>query len=384
MTSEKYEQTQKFLSQTAMDKIERVKSALAHKEFDRVPFYCDELFIDTRQRWLAEGMPQTRNEQEDLFDYDFTELYIDSSMRFEAKLLKEDEQTMTVADKYGFVATRNKFIPGIHFLEHPVKNPDDWDRYKERLDVDFGEQSRIHEVSYFAPFEPWPSWAEAAEVYSHKRSTGRYITMKVYGPWEIISRLRGYSRALMDLNENRRMVEEIIEHYTCFLMNIIKKGIDSGIKADALFLLDDICVDRGLLFSPTMIRELFLPAYKSIGKFLKDKKMDFFLHCCGDAKEIIPMYIEAGVDALNPLQATVIDIVEIKKKYGNDITLFGNINSRIMHDRSAIAEELNRKIPSAMKNGGFIFSCDHSIPSIVSLADYKLILEQAKNLCTYK
>ena len=127
-----------------MNGMMRSKGAIAHSPIDRIPFYCDELFVDTERQWLDEGLPAAQAEREDLFDYDFTELFIDSSMRFEPKLLEENEETMTVADKYGFIATRNKLIPGIHFHEHPVKNIKDWQRYKERLNVDFGEQSRIH------------------------------------------------------------------------------------------------------------------------------------------------------------------------------------------------------------------------------------------------
>jgi len=82
---------------------ERVKGALEHKPIDRIPFYCDELFVDAERRWLDEGLPATQAEREDLFDYDFTEMFIDFSIRFEPGLIDEIEETMTVADKYGFI-----------------------------------------------------------------------------------------------------------------------------------------------------------------------------------------------------------------------------------------------------------------------------------------
>ena len=367
-----------------MNKRERIKGAIAHKPIDRIPFYCEELFLDTELRWLSEGLPATQEEREDLFDYDFTELFIDSSMRFEPKLLEENEETMTVADKYGFIATRNKLIPGIHFHEHPVKNIKDWQRYKERLNVDFGEQSRIHEISYFKPFEVWPSWQEAENIYSRKHATGRHITLRVYGPWELIWRLRGYTEAMMDFYENREMIEDMIDHYTTFIIDVVRKGLVYGIKPDSLFLLDDLGGNTGLLFSPGFIRELFYPCYKKLVEFLKEQAMYFFLHSCGDIKSILSMYIELGVDALNPLQATVMDAIELKKQYGGQITFLGNINSRIMHNRKAIIEELNRIIPVVMQEGGYIYSCDHSIPSGVSFEDYMFILQEARRLGTYK
>ena len=363
---------------------ERVKGAIGHRQIDRIPFYCDELFIDAELQWLKEGLPKSQSVREDLFGYDCTDLFIDSSMRFEEKLIEENDETITVTDKYGFVATRNKLIPGIHYDEHPVKNIDDWLRYKERLHVDFGKNSRIHEVTYFKPFEVWPTWQEAAEIFTRKQATGRYITLRVYGPWEIMWRLRGYENALMDLYLNREMVEDIIETYTTFLMEVIKKGLDNGIHPDGVFILDDLGGNNGLLFSPEVIRELFYPCYKKLKEFLTIHNIDFFLHSCGDIKKIIPMYVEIGVNVLNPLQATEMDIVDLKKQYGDKLSFCGNINSRIMHDRKAIIDEMTYKIPAAMADGGYIFASDHSIPAEVSFEDYMFILQKARELGTYK
>ena len=114
------------------------------------------------------------------------------------------------------------------------------------------------------------------------------------------------------------------------------------------------------------------------------QEIDFFLHSCGDIRDIIPMYIELGINVLNPLQATVMDIVELKKLYRGRITFCGNINSRIMHNREAILNELVRKIPVAMAGGGYIFVSDHSIPGDVSFDDYMFILQKARELGTYE
>jgi uroporphyrinogen decarboxylase len=367
----------------AMTSRQRVKITLAHQQADRIPFYCDELFVDTEIRWLKEGLPLVQNEREELFGFDCTELFIDSSLRFELKLIEENDETLTVADKYGFVATRNKLIPGIHYHEHPVKSVDDWCKFRERLHVDFAGKSRIHEVTYFKPFEVWPTWAEAREIYLRKRQTGRYIVLRVYGPWEILWRLRGYNEAMMDLYENQELVEDIVEHLTGFLIDVVRKGISYGIQPDGLFLLDDLGSNKSLLFSPEIIRKLFFPCYKKIGEFLKEQKMDFFFHSCGDVKGILPMFVELGVDALNPLQATVMNVVDLKKPYGDKIAFLGNINSRILHDRKAVRDELDDKIPAAMRNGGYIFASDHSIPSELSLKEYLSILDYARQLGTY-
>ena len=361
----------------------RAAAALRHQPADRIPCFCEELFVDTERRWLEQGLPAEQTAREDLFDYDSTKLFVDASMRFEPTLVEEDEQTMTVADKYGFVAVRNKLIPGIHYLEHPIKTPEDWHRHKHRLHADFGELSRVHGITAFKPFEPWPRWTEAAAIAERKRRTGRYVTLEVYGPWEMIWRLRGYNEALMDLHENRAMVEDMVDHVTGFIVGVVEKALREGVRPDGLFVAEDLGSNQGLLFSPELIRELFCPCYQKLGAFLKDRGLDFLFHSCGDVRDLLPMFIEVGVDALNPLQATVMDVVDLKRQYGGQIAFWGNINSRLMHDREALLAELRRKVPVAMAGGGYIFCSDHSIPTGVDLDDYLFMLEEARRLGTY-
>jgi uroporphyrinogen decarboxylase len=363
-----------------MDGRSRIKGTIERTPIDRMPLWSEELFTDTERKWIKQGMPPTQAEREDFFGYDQTHLFIDTSMRFEEKIIEETDETITVADKFGFVATRNKLTPGIHYHENPIKQVEDWRRHKERLSVDFGRGGRFHEVSYFKPFVEWPGWQDARTIYQRKANTGRYVSATAYGPWETLWRLRGFSEAMMDLYENREMVEDIAGHYVSFLIEVIRKGLETGIRLDGVIINEDLGINTGPLFSPKTIRSIFIPTYKMLGTFLAKQDVHFIVHSCGDITELIPDFIEAGVNVLNPLQATVMDVVELKPKYGEQLTFLGNINARIMHDREAIRAELGRKLPVALQGGGYIFVSDHSIPSQVTLADYQFILQEARRL----
>ena len=48
-----------------------------------------------------------------------------------------------------------------------------------------------------------------------------------------------------------------------------------------------------------------------------------------------------------------------------------------------IHAEMERIIPTMKENGGYIFSSDHSVPSSVSLEDFRGIVELAKKLGSY-
>jgi len=72
------------------------------------------------------------------------------------------------------------------------------------------------------------------------------------------------------------------------------------------------------------------------------------------------------------------DPKEIKAKYGDKLVLHGGINAVNWGNTEAITAEIADVVPVMKKDGGYIFASDHSIPSDVSLSDFKYIISQAK------
>ncbi len=52
-------------------------------------------------------------------------------------------------------------------------------------------------------------------------------------------------------------------------------------------------------------------------------------------------------------------------------------------DKEAIEAEMRRVIPVVKEKGGYIFSSDHSVPSAVSLDNFRTIVDLAKVLGSY-
>ena len=77
------------------------------------------------------------------------------------------------------------------------------------------------------------------------------------------------------------------------------------------------------------------------------------------------------------------DPVAIKRKFGDKLVLHGGINAVLWDDREAIEAEMRRVMPKLKKNGGYIFSSDHSVPSSVSFENFKHIVALAKELGRY-
>ena len=109
--------------------------------------------------------------------------------------------------------------------------------------------------------------------------------------------------------------------------------------------------------------------------------MKVLLHTCGMNMELVPLYIEAGFDVLNPLEAKAgMDVFKLKRDFGDVLTLWGGIDVRAIADPdpSVLEKEIRDKVTVAKQGGGYIFASDHSIPDNVSLQKYQWMLELAR------
>ena len=73
----------------------------------------------------------------------------------------------------------------------------------------------------------------------------------------------------------------------------------------------------------------------------------------------------------------------LKHQYGDQLVLHGGVNAVLWDQPDAIQAEMERVIPAMKENGGYIFSSDHSVPSSVSLEDFRRITDLAKRLGSY-
>jgi uroporphyrinogen decarboxylase len=108
------------------------------------------------------------------------------------------------------------------------------------------------------------------------------------------------------------------------------------------------------------------------------------MHSCGDVNPFVPEFIEIGVEALNPLEVKAgMDPVALKKKFGKEMVFHGGINAVLWDNLPAITEEMRKTVPIMKENGGYIFSSDHSVPTSVSLENFRKITDLAKELGAY-
>lgn len=140
---------------------------------------------------------------------------------------------------------------------------------------------------------------------------------------------------------------------------------------DLYFMGNDFGSQKGLLVSPEMWRKFYGQRLRKIADLAHSAGAYTALHSCGDIHEIIPDLINAGIDAINPVQvfAANMDPVKLEKEYGADIIFFGGIDENVIL-RTALPEEVRletrRIIDILGRRGRYIVapSHDYLLPEI--------------------
>jgi uroporphyrinogen decarboxylase len=117
-----------------------------------------------------------------------------------------------------------------------------------------------------------------------------------------------------------------------------------------------------------MYREFFKPRHKimwSRAKELADVKV--MLHCCGGVRELMPDLIDAGLDAINPVQVSCRRMAakELKAEFGKDLTFWGggcDTQSVLPYETpDAVKQHVQEQVGILSPGGGFVFQQVHNI-----------------------
>ena len=177
---------------------------------------------------------------------------------------------------------------------------------------------------------------------------------------------------------------DMFDHFLDVDIQLWDKVWDAGYTFDCVTWPDDMGYKYNQFFSLKTYRELLKPVHKRAAEWAHAKGAVVRLHSCGDINPFIPDLIDAGIDALNPLEVKAgMDPVRIKREYGDALVLHGGINAVLWDKPAEIEAEMRRVVPALKENGGYIFSSDHSVPSTVSLEDFRVIVDLAKELGSY-
>ncbi|MCJ7581921.1 MAG: methyltransferase, partial [Candidatus Aminicenantes bacterium] len=163
----------------------------------------------------------------------------------------------------------------------------------------------------------------------------------------------------------------------------LEKWLDAvGEYIDVIVFGDDLGGQNGLLISPEMYRLYFKPFHKQLWNRAKElTEAKVLLHCCGDVSSIMADLIEAGLDAINPVQISCpgMDSTQLKSQFGANLTFWGGgCDTRFMLPSSTkknIQQHVKEQIKIFGADGGFVFQQVHNIMADVPIENVVAMFE---------
>ena len=118
-------------------------------------------------------------------------------------------------------------------------------------------------------------------------------------------------------------LDKLVEYH---LANLERFLGSVGPYIDIILFGDDLGMQTGPQMSPAMYREFFMPRHAAMWKRAKElARVKVMLHCCGGVRTLLPHLIEAGLDAINPVQISCrgMKAADLKREFGKDLTFWG-------------------------------------------------------------
>ena len=138
--------------------------------------------------------------------------------------------------------------------------------------------------------------------------------------------LRGMENAFADFYSHEKDVRRFLERTHQYNMDLIRRWGTTG--ADAVFITEDFGTQTAMMISPDMWRKFFKSYYREAMDEAHRCGMDVIYHSCGNIMEIIPDLIEIGLDVLDPVQPGAMDVVEVARRFGGQLSFKGTIDDQ--------------------------------------------------------
>lgn len=343
---------------------------------DRVPFSPGGPRESTLKNWHEQGLPEGvdwhayMREQIGIEPASpgGTGVWIKHTMmpQFEEKVIEEREDSIVVQDWKGNICEISKRFDVTYlrsgrdfvtrkWIKCPVENWADWELMKTRYNAD--DPSRVP--------------ANIEELGKQIADRTWTVGVGIHGPFWQLREWLGFENLCMMFLDDPALVRDMISFWTDYVSRLLLKVLPY-VNVDYVHISEDMAYKHKAMISPEMTREFLGPCYRQWNDIIRAHRCPVFdVDSDGFIGELIPVWIEFGVNACDPIEvAAGNDINELRSNFGKQIAFSGGVDKRAMaKGGQAIRDEIER-IEPVIRDGGYIPSCDHGIPPDVGWNEF--------------
>lgn len=353
---------------------ERLLATVAFEPVDR-PLHLEAIgfWDETLERWHSEGLPPEINESVSAYLYFGFDPQLPVQLGahehpgfdplFEEEVLEQDGRFIVKRDISGSVvrvlSDGTSTIP--QWLSSPVTDIESWEELKWRLDPASPGRLVFWETLMSLPeTADWP------------------LCIYIPGLFGTHRHLLGFKSLMVAYRRQPELLHDIARHWV-YLWRAVLASVREVRQPEVVNLWEDMCYKNGPMIGPKLFSEFMSPYYRELIGFLKEELgvPVIGLDTDGNMTELIPFFVEAGVNMLWPFEVQAgMDVLEVRRAWPRQFAIGGGMDKRALaNGRDAIDAEVKRVLPPMLEKGGYVPGIDHSVPPDVPLADYLYFLE---------
>ena len=336
----------------------------------------------TLDRWHKEGLPQELGTHDAIHEAyrqaggtrelpkQGATFSVDEKMmpQFERKVISKDERNQIVQDWKGNICEISNDYTVDHlggtnrvdfvtrrWIKCPVEDRNDWADMKKR----YAPLSMLR-----LPQNP----ARSGEALKNRTWP---IQFHFSGPFWQLREWVGFENLCMMLHDDPAFVEEMIEFWDDYINKMMKNAFQYVIP-DSVWISEDMAYKSFSMISPGMARKFLLPTWKKWGQTIIEAGVPVYaMDSDGFIGELIPLWIEAGINACDPIEvAAGNDIIHFRKQFGKSMSYRGGVDKRCIAQGGKVIEDEIKRISPVIQDGGFIPGCDHGVPNDISWPNF--------------
>jgi len=237
------------------------------------------------------------------------------------------------------------------------------------------------EWSYYTADDIIPD-PDLPERVARLKADGRFVTAGVTQPYKTAWQARGMEDLLADYLLNPEFVEKLYDKIYAF--ETVKAEVAARAGVDMFGIGGDIAMQDRVIMGPDNWRRIDKPRLAALIATVKSVKPDthIFIHSDGDLTEIMDDLIEIGFDVIDPIQPECMDPVEVKKRWGDRITLHGcgSLQRTLPFGTVAdVRDEVVGLIENCGRNGGLVLRVSNAIGFDCPLENVLAFFEAARD-----
>lgn len=246
---------------------------------------------------------------------------------------------------------------------------------EELMNMSFEE---ITEADFLDPDDP--SVTEPVRELVDLYGKDKCILAHTWGVLECAYSFLGVEQTLLQFGLWEPAMQEFYEKLCRWSTRVARNVVELGI--DILHISGDVGANETMIVSPRTWRERIASLDARILEPGRERGLPLSLHSCGYFRPVIDDFLEMGIAMMHPLQQSAgFDLADIKRTWGDRVTIHGGLEIRHYLPRATeaeLVEHVRQNVLTCKPGGGFIFNTEHTVQPDTELERLELAYRVAR------